>query len=184
VINGTKSLPSNVSRPSSLPPSGRATPDVRLSSEKKLVSHNADKPVFATTSAPADQEAEDVFEAWGAMDEEEDSFFDAPSTRKRSPSPKPAKKFDDGGEPDFAGWLAAQSQAKSKKPLPKGMTKSSQPRRILADRTTSTGTMGSGAGAQKLLSTTKPKVTVPVKRLDTKPKEVESADDGWGDDWG
>ena len=34
--------------------------------------------------------------------------------------------YDDSGEPDFAGWLAAQSQqskAKGKKPLPKGLTK-------------------------------------------------------------
>ncbi len=132
----------------------------------------------------ADQEPEDAFEAWGAMEEEDDSFFDAPSSRKRSPSPRPATKYDDQGEPDFAGWLAAQSQAKSKMPLPKGLTKTSNTRPSFADRTMSTGTTGSGVGIKKLQNTaSKPKVTVPVRRVDIKPKESESTEDGWGDDW-
>jgi SCY1-like protein 1 len=85
--------------------------------------------------------------------------------------------FDDQGEPDFAGWLSAQSAAKqaSKKPLPKGLAKtSSAPAKAQASRPTA------GTAAKK-----KPLV-VPVKK-EVKPKkqgETEVQDDeGWGDAW-
>ena len=65
----------------------------------------------------------------------EDHFFDAPSEHK--PTPAPLIIFDDGGEPDFEGWLNAQAQAKSKAPLPKGLAKPSAPA-----RTTTTGSVG------------------------------------------
>jgi SCY1-like protein 1 len=126
------------------------------------------------------------------MDGEEDTFFDAVASRKRTPSPGPALAFDDGGEPDFAGWLAAQSQAKAKKALPKGLTKStassSAPLNVrpgLADRTTSTGSMGSGVGARKLAGTTaKPKMTAPVAiKAEVKMKQPEITEDDWGDAW-
>lgn len=134
--------------------------------------------------ALADGEPDDVFQAWDTAEDEGESFFDAPSNSNQSPSPRSATKYDDKGEPDFAGWLAAQSQAKSKKPLPKGLTKTSNPRPSLADRTTSTGTMGSGIGPKRLLNTTsKPKVTVPIKKIDTNPKQIVSMEDEWGDDW-
>lgn len=122
------------------------------------------------------------------MDDEEDSFFDAPSSRRRTPSPVAHVAFDDGGEPDFAGWLAAQSKSKSKKLLPKGLSKpsasqDSTSRPMVGSRTTTTGSVGSGIGAAKLASTTmKPKVVAP-KKVDTKPREVEIEDDGWGDAW-
>lgn len=184
IIDGSTSLATNNTRPISAPGSTRATAETLLFLTSDSTVQTAQQLISTNTQAAADAEPEDALEAWGAMEEEEDSFFDAPSSRTRSPKPQPASKYDDEGEPDFAGWLAAQSQAKSKKPLPKGMTKSSNARPSLADRTISTGTMGSEVGAKKLSNTTsKPKVTVPVKRIDTKPKETEQIDEGWGDDW-
>ncbi|KAL3460753.1 armadillo-type protein [Aspergillus heterothallicus] len=123
-----------------------------------------------------EEPADDVYDAWGAMeDEDEDGWgnnqdpFNAPAaapakavaTLKPKASPVP---YDDGGEPDFAGWLAAQSKAK--KPLPKGLN-SSRPATI--SRTSSPSTVS------------KPKAT-PAKKINTKPKD-EDEDDGWGDAW-
>lgn len=112
----------------------------------------------------------------------EDSFFDAPAT-KPPPTPAPAS-FDDGGEPDFEGWLNAQAKAKSKAPLPKGLARPASRTangRLPVTRTTTTGGVGSGAGVKKVASTVvKPNVVVP-KIIDTKPKEV--AEDDWGDAW-
>ncbi|KAL4954773.1 armadillo-type protein [Aspergillus filifer] len=121
--------------------------------------------------------ADDVYDAWGAMDDdEEDGWgndedpFNAPATSSAiSPTSATSKPkaspvpYDDGGEPDFAGWLAAQS--KSKKPLPKGLNSSKA-------TTTSRASTASP----------KPKVIAPAKKIDTKPKD-EDEDDGWGDAW-
>ncbi|CAJ2502428.1 Uu.00g098220.m01.CDS01 [Anthostomella pinea] len=127
---------------------------------------------------------DDGGDAWGDMDDmyDEDAdddgsgFSDAPSTEpatvrptKKEPivSPKP---FDDGSEPDFAGWLAAQAQKKTpgSKPLPKGLTKS----------TTATN----AAGKKPMAAKPAPKPVV-AKKIDMKPKATEADDDGWGDGW-
>ncbi|KAK3307994.1 armadillo-type protein [Chaetomium strumarium] len=88
-----------------------------------------------------------------------------------------ATPFDDGSEPDFAGWLAAQAQKKScGKALPKGLAKSSS---------SGAGTQGSGpAGPKKTNSSgavARPKVTAAPakKKIELKPKETDE-DDGWG----
>ena len=120
------------------------------------------------------EDDEEIDDAWGEM--AEDDFFDAISEHK--PPLAPPVSFDDGGEPDFEGWLNAQAQAKSKAPLPKGLAKPSAPA-----RTTTTGSVGSGAGAKKLASTiAKPKPPPATKTINTKPKEA-AADDDWGDAW-
>jgi SCY1-like protein 1 len=114
---------------------------------------------------------------------EEESFFDTSSE-----APKPvlsaANPFDDNGEPDFAGWLAAQSQKKpGAKPSPKGLTKPANGRPAASTRIQSTGGVG-GAGVKKAAATAvgvKPKPVV-AKKIDTKPKN-EGDDDGWGDGW-
>ena len=128
----------------------------------------------------AQDEKDDVEEAWGEL--AEDSFFDA-SSETAKPALMP---FDDGGEPDFEGWLNAQAQSKSKPkgPLPKGLAKPASARsngRPPAIKSTTTGSVGSGAGSRRLAATAvKPKVA-PTKAIDTKPKE-EVVDD-WGDAW-
>ena len=126
---------------------------------------------YFASSLADEQEIDD---AWGEM--ADDDFFDAPSEPKPAPPPPPVS-FDDGGEPDFEGWLNAQAQAKSKTSLPKGLAKPSAP-----VRTTTTGSIGSGAGSKKLASTTAKPKPAPAKTISTKPKET-AADDDWGDAW-
>ena len=109
----------------------------------------------------------------------EDSFFDAPTEAK--PSPVPPTMFDDGGEPDFEGWLKAQAQANA--PLPKGLAKPSanvSNGRQAVTRTISLGSASAGVGAKKLASTVAKPKSATTKAISTKPKEL---DDGWGDAW-
>ena len=193
--NGNARLGQNGSATISLPPSGRATPTLQV----QYTTRNQTQTVNAAPQAegPAnfdgpDDENDNGFEAWGTMDDEDDTFFDATASRKRTPSPGPAAAFNDGGEPDFAGWLAAQSQAKVKRPLPRGLAKSTtgssaslNARPGLADRTTSTGSLVSGVGARKLASSTgKPKATAPAaKKAEVKTKAPQVTEDDWGDAW-
>lgn len=118
----------------------------------------------------------------------EDEFVDAPSDTaslappQKASAPTIVASFDDGGEPDFEGWLKAQAQAKSKGPLPKGLAKPSTQAngRSGITRTITTGSVGSGVGTKKLVGTTiKPKPSA-TKVISTKPKD---ADDDWGDAW-
>ncbi|KAG7114878.1 inactive serine/threonine-protein kinase scy1 like [Verticillium longisporum] len=110
-------------------------------------------------------------DAWGEM-HDDDTYFDAPSAKSAASKPATASStpFDDGSEPDFAGWLAAQNQKKGgpSKPLPKGLTKST-------------------SAVAKKPAATKPTVKpaakpVVAKKIDMKPKETGD-DDGWGDGW-
>ncbi|KAI1394287.1 ARM repeat-containing protein [Hypoxylon trugodes] len=127
--------------------------------------------------------ADDDGDAWGDMgdmddDDDGNAFFDASSELakpKKEPvaaaSPQP---FDDGSEPDFAGWLAAQSQKKGpggSKPLPKGLAKAN-----------GKGSVGATAAPRKALPSRAPVKPVVSKKVDTKPKETDD-DDGWGDGW-
>ena len=184
--NGSTSAARNELRPASHPASGRNTPAILLPSENLRADQNAQDAITANPLVLAGQEPHDAFEAWGAMEDGDDSFFDASSSIKRSQSPRTTTNYEEEGEPDFAGWLAAKSQNKSNTTLPKGLTKTSTTKPGRADRNTLAGTMGAGADAKKLLNTTsKPdlKEAVPAKKIDTKPQEIESTEDGWGDDW-
>jgi SCY1-like protein 1 len=112
---------------------------------------------------------------WGETSNNTDSSFAKPSIttpRKDPPRAKPAAAaatMDEGaGEPDFAGWLAAQAGKKAggSKPLPKGLAKKPA--------------TGASAAATKTAPKTKPLV---AKKIDLKPKETGDEDDGWGDGW-
>ncbi|KAI1635320.1 ARM repeat-containing protein [Biscogniauxia mediterranea] len=146
----------------------------------------------STTAADAyfkDEEDNDGGDAWGDMGDMDDGngdggFFDTPSsattttTTTHTTTTTNSKPFDDGAEPDFAGWLAAQAQKKAgapgSKPLPKGLSKT-------------TGSLTAGAkkktpaAAAAAVASKKP-VTV-AKKIDMKPKETGDDDDGWGDGW-
>lgn len=148
-------------------------------------------PVLTRTSADqffndAQQEDDEIDEAWADMTDE--SFFDAPVQQKPPVEPKasvPTSLIDDGGEPDFEGWLKAQAEAKTKVPLPKGLSKSSNftNGRPTAIRNTTTGHVGSGMGTKKLASTANASSKAAgVKAIDTKPKEP-AGDDDWDDAW-
>ncbi|KAA8571523.1 hypothetical protein EYC84_001523 [Monilinia fructicola] len=122
---------------------------------------------------------EDDLEAWGDM--EEDSFFDAPSESapKITTPSSTATPFDDNGEPDFAGWLAAQQKKPAQKSLPKGLSK---PATKTNGRSVSSGRTNTGTslGAKKTpASATKPIV---AKKIDTAPKATDE-DADWGDGW-
>ena len=175
--DGSKTVEASTTRPASVPRPMKSPPSAPLQLPKEtrkappLGRSVSEQP--APVAKAEEDEADDVFDAWGAMDDDdeddrrsEDPFSLASNSRASpglsttsKPSPVP---YDDGGEPDFAGWLAAQSMAKSKKPLPKGLSKTS---------TTVSKPV-----------TTKPKVVAPAKKIDTKPKDEEE-DDGWGDAW-
>jgi SCY1-like protein 1 len=193
--NGHGRSVQNGSAPASLPASGRATPTMQVQqvarNQPPAVTPSLQAEEVANFTGP-DDKIDDGFDTWGTMDDEDDTFFDATTSRKMTPSPGPATAFDDGGEPDFAGWLAAQSQAKAKRPLPKGLAKSAtggsaslNVRPAPANRTISTGGTSSGVGASKLTSTTaKPKVTAPVlKKAEAKATAPEVTEDDWGDAW-
>ncbi|KAJ2895933.1 armadillo-type protein [Zalerion maritima] len=140
---------------------------------------------------------DDAWGSMGDMDDD-DAFGDAwgaePSAGKSTPpssssppaakkSPMAAKKAtpssamaatpflgsNDDGEPDFAGWLAAQAEKKKggvgAKPLPKGLSKGGAKKGI------------TGAAAKKPMAAPK------KKTVDLKPKDDVGDDDGWGEGW-
>ncbi|KAH6985926.1 armadillo-type protein [Ilyonectria sp. MPI-CAGE-AT-0026] len=124
------------------------------------VSRKSSSSVVAEAFLPADDGDEGV-DSWGDMGDD-DGFGSSTKEPAKQPATS-ATPFDDGDEPDFAGWLAAQSQKKSglSKPLPKGLSKSAAAKKPLAK------------------PAAKP---VAAKKIDMKPKEMDD-DDGWGDGW-
>ena len=109
-----------------------------------------------------------VADAWGA----EPDSTPAASTQ----STKAAMPYDDGGEPDFEGWLNAQAAAKAKsnKALPKGLTKKAP--------------VAKPVGSKPQLAA-KPSVVaskaVPARKVQPEKKqEVVEDDDDWGEAWG
>ena len=198
--NGGQSAEPAVARPSSAPrvpkspqPTSRVDALKETSRPTNLNRSVSEQPtpVSKVEEAKAEDEAEDAFEAWDAMEDDEDEShasknddFDpfsasaAPSS-KLSPSlsttsKASSKPYDDGGEPDFAGWLAAQSKAKSKKPLPKGLNKPASASSSVTSSRTATSTTAAA----------KPKpAAAPAKKIDTTPKDnaADDDDDGWGE---
>ena len=177
----TKPAEPEIVRPASVPRPAKSSPSTQLGLPKQTLRPVAqplnrsfsDRPAPVAHETPEEDEGDEVFDAWGAMDEDEpdvDPFTAAvaspnlsspdPTVNKASPMP-----YDDGGEPDFAGWLAAKSQSKAKNTLPKGLSKAA-----------STNTVATR-------STVKPRVVAaPAKKINTKPKD-EGEEDGWGDAW-
>ncbi|KAG5298322.1 protein kinase [Histoplasma ohiense] len=195
--NGNQSIAVPTLRSSSAPRPAISSPSAQLDKSKEILRPGAQHIPRAPSAPPPlgsklepepkeDDEEEDAFDAWGAMDDEanEDDGADDPFDAKRLHSPSgletsPHTAFDDGGEPDFAGWLAAQSKAKSKNPLPKGLSKSTATKAASATRLTSTSKPN--ISSSKNLSV-KGGTSQPAKTIDTKPKDDASGDD-WGDAW-
>jgi SCY1-like protein 1 len=122
----------------------------------------------------AAQDVDDELDAaWG---EPGDAFFEAPK-----PVPATPTLFDDGGEPDFAGWLSAQAAAKAKPVLPKGLKKEAPKAGMRLAAGAGAGA-GAAAGAKKAVGKVvgTPRV-VEAKAIDTKPKDT--GEDDWGDAW-
>lgn len=122
-----------------------------------------------TSMATRSAEDEDFGDGWGEMDNEDpiDPWATPPTSSTNSP--KPSASYDDGGEPDFEGWLNAQAQAKSgsKKPLPKGLAKKNVVPKPMNRPT-----------VVKTNSTAKQQKPAEVKQA-----PAEDEDDDWGDAW-
>ena len=135
-----------------------------------------------TSAIAAGPEDEDFGDGWGDMDDDPaESWADDLEKSSTAHSSKPSTssvQFDDGGEPDFEGWLNAQAHAKtqSKKPLPKGLAKKSSavPAKPAATSRSSTAVRP----ATSSLAASKP-----AKTAESKPMAKEE-DDDWGDAWG
>lgn len=195
--------PATAGAASSGPPSTSASAsNLHRQALKSTQSSASIPPVLTRTStdnffAAAQDEDDGLDDAWGDMDDDGNTFFDAPTTeeaaaRKPPPAGSPATAaFDDGGEPDFEGWLKAQANAKKSggggaggKPLPKGLAPkktttplaTTAPSKPIMARGVTTGRLGQGQGT-KTLAEVGAKVE---KVIDTKPKEEE---DDWGDAW-
>ena len=185
-------------RPTSAPITNDSRrPNPATASASTLHRQAVASPPTASTRTSLSSNANDYFQdsntgqedtdAWGDM--EEDSFFDAPSdTTPKSASKSSAANPFDNGEPDFAGWLAAQAAKKPgvQKALPKGLAKAavvSNGRPASAGRIATTGSLG-GSGAKKAtVAAMKPQAKPAVaKKINTAPK-VTDDDDGWGDGW-
>jgi SCY1-like protein 1 len=184
-------------RSSSVPPTATTSkPPVPLASKPGMPLHSTKSstaiPTRSTQDSPTgfEDEDEDFNNDWGgfgdddgvsgntnakALEEEEDPWG-TPAVSK----PTSTTSYDDKGEPDFAGWLAAQSGAKktTKNPLPKGLAKSSvstmppstKPARPVGVRASTTGST----------TATRKVVAAPKKEA---PKEKEDEEEGWGDAW-
>ena len=194
-LNG-QATPTSITSPKPLPPSSSHNLHRQALTNPASRTFTPPPSSSAPSAAPASEnDADDTAfdDAWGDStwsdngDDEAasgEAFFDAlaskaPSagtpTTASATSPTP---YDDGGEPDFAGWLNAQAQAKSKHPLPKGL-----------GRPAGATPAGKGAAAAKAVKkgiparpAIKESKTAPGKVIDTKPKET-AGDDDWGDAW-
>ncbi|KAJ5827523.1 Armadillo-like helical [Penicillium robsamsonii] len=181
--NTAKTVDPDIARSASVPRPAKPSPSTPLELPKQVLRPTtqpplnrsmSDRPAPVVHNEPEEEEGDDVFDAWGAMDDDEqddDPFTTAVTSPKpTSPAPSsnkaPAVPYDDGGEPDFAGWLAAKSQTKAKNPLPKGLTKAASTNSVTTRSTPSVA---------------KPRVVVAPKKIDTKPKDEET--DDWGDAW-
>lgn len=164
----------------SVPPTDKKWSNLQVSSSTPTLVQGAD------TTEVEEQAINDfdVDAAWGNDDDDDDPFSQAPSQPNVS-TLNTTIEFDDGGEPDFEGWLNAQAQAKSKtkKPLPKGLSKAPRPavgEKKTPERVTSK-VLGSKVGVkQPVGGNPKPKEP-PKKVIDTKPDTL--GDDDWGDAW-
>ncbi|KAL1797256.1 hypothetical protein ACET3X_003862 [Alternaria dauci] len=175
-------------RSSSVPPAVMTTskPPVPMSTKPGMPLHSAKSTASIPTirspdpAAAFDDEAEDFNNDWGGFadaedkPQEEEDPWGTPAVSK----PESTTSYDDKGEPDFAGWLAAQSNAKktTKSALPKGLIKSATPAAKTARP--AVGSKSSTTGATR-------KVIVPPKKEVKKeePKANEDEEEGWGDAW-
>jgi len=196
--NGTAASP--LDRPASVPAVGAQKP----MGSPLAVGRARPAPVFSPSApivpkvssglqnalAAPDAEDEDYGGDWGDLDDDvADAWGDSEDVpRAVEPVVTGNTAFDDQGEPDFAGWLNAQAQAKTKtkNPLPKGLSKARSPTNPIL-RTSSMGatatTKAAAAANPARANPAKPVITRPAPN---KPAATTAADedDDWGDAWG
>lgn len=171
--------PASQLRPSpSSTPSAPAVP--RVSSNLRTATPVEDEGFGDDWGAMDDGDDGDAADAWG--DPEPEPVAKSRAAQSPTPSRPTTAAFDDQGEPDFAGWLNAQAQAKGnakKKPLPKGLSK--------AKPTAATAPAKPAVGARTTVAA-RPAVSKPAaEKKANKPAPATPAvdeDDDWGEAWG
>lgn len=180
--NGVR--PTHQERPTSTPPtSGLSRPATQHITSAPVVP-KVTTGIRSSAIPYTEVEDEDFGDGWGDMDDavvdawNEDQKLESSTTaRHPSTTSTAAVSYDDGGEPDFEGWLNAQAQAKtqSKRPLPKGLTKKTAPatKSNAAPRSNakSSGSTSTGAAMQ-------------IKPASKAEPTAEAEEDDWGDAWG
>lgn len=154
--SSSRSASTMPSKESSRPPgdaglaSTSSNPAFPLTAPQPVKDESRSSPTPADTNYFDDDGMTDgEIDAWGAMGEDLDD--EPPPATEEATVPTATVStssfvaYDDSGEPDFAGWLSAQTQSKSKKPLPKGLVKKS---------TNSTGGSKLGAAGGRPTTTT------------------------------
>lgn len=181
--NGVKPTP--LERPTSTPPVNGASP--RPANHTAASAPNVPKVTTGLRNAviAPEVEDEDFGDGWGVTDDDPAASWDDDLTQSspaRSHSAKTSTAsvtYDDGGEPDFEGWLNAQAQSKaqSKKPLPKGLAKkiTAPTRPVVTSRASASVT-----SANSTTTTT----TKSSRSKDVQSPAVTEEDDDWGDAWG
>ena len=132
-------------------------------------------------------EADDFDGDWGGFGDDKPATKDAEDddpwgTPNISSATTPAANYDDKGEPDFAGWLAAQSQAKKPgaKALPKGLAKvGAAAKPVTAAKKPVVARTAGAPNVKKVVVAPAPKKEVAKPAA----KSNEDEEDGWGDAW-
>ncbi|EMC97562.1 hypothetical protein BAUCODRAFT_33274 [Baudoinia panamericana UAMH 10762] len=180
--NGVRPTPlgRSSSSPSMNGSSTRASP-ARPGVPSAPIVARASSSLRTSTSTELEPEAENFGADWGDIDEQEeivDSWAEPIAQPPRSstnshtskPSIASSATYDDGGEPDFEGWLNAQATAKqqSKRPLPKGLA-----------------TKKPLAAVKQTSAALKPATATSIKPDASKPATTARAEEeDWGDAWG
>lgn len=175
------------SRVTSPEPRASSVPPTSFTHKPKTIPNTALKPTpftnnpFAPPPKADDEEldsgwGDDAADAWGADEEVADPFAPTPSQSNTTTT------LDDGGEPDFAGWLEAQAEAKKKNKniLPKGLAKTSAAASVRPGMQKSNSTGTPANAVKRTLPAARPK-PVAVKKVEE--KKVEEEDDAWGEAW-
>jgi SCY1-like protein 1 len=180
---------------------GRPSSDPRvvLSSARPAQTHTSS--LRTGTSTPTADE-EDFGGGWGDMEDmnddaapDDDEVVDAwgedvvPKKPVVSRSTTAASKvssssnYDDGGEPDFEGWLNAKAKAKTGTgPLPKGLAKKTTTTTAIPAARTAANAAATRTAVKSSAAATPAKVT-PISKTKPTPKSKDEEEDGWGDAW-
>lgn len=186
-------------RPSSVPPPSsekgqRPTP----TSTKSGMALNKSSPLIPSIVSPNPADAfadaeEDFGDGWGGFENGDTKIEADEPDPWASPAPMPSassKGYEDPGEPDFAGWLAAQSKTKTatKTLLPKGLAKAGPTKTVPKTAPTKTPVKStrpvvrSRANTEWPSGTEKP-IAQPKKEVPEVATKKEDEDEGWGDAW-
>lgn len=185
--------------------SGTSTPSIRphsqVSQHPPMTRQTTESTRLAKSFVDPDFAAEE--DGWGDMDiiDADDGWGNGENGWNRADSAEPSTtttsnrsstatsttatgtssttKFDDNGEPDFAGWLKAQQSSKVKKtPLPKGLSSSTR-------SVTKPGLTAATKSVISATSTSTPPTKIPSKPSvePSKDSTTKIDDDDWGDAW-